>query len=234
LSNRGLALLSAESKEDAPLLPEHFRRVDEGEDAQFYSQPRLVNHIDDGAIGVIGDFYREILPSGGNVLDLMSSWVSHLPRDISYGGVVGLGMNQTELDENPVLTQRTVHDLNRDPLLPYKTHQFDGAVVSVSVQYLTKPVEVFAEVGRVLKPGAPFAVTFSNRMFPTKAIRIWQLCDDRQRSSLVALYFELSKAFGEARAFNLNPAAFSSDPVYAVVAEALGASTADLDERGIK
>ena len=136
----------------------------------------------------------------------MSSWVSHLPADVTYGGVTGLGMNQVELDNNPVLTSRTIHDLNKDPVLPYATDEFDGAVVSVSVQYLIRPVEVFAEVGRVLKPGAPFAVTFSNRMFPMKAIRLWQLLGDGQRANLVALYFELSKAFKEARAFNLSPA----------------------------
>ncbi len=165
----------------------------------------------------------------------MSSWVSHLPADVTYGGVTGLGLNQVELDQNPVLTRRTVHDLNQDPTLPYETDEFDGAVVSVSVQYLTRPVEVFAEVGRVLKPGAPFAITFSNRMFPTKAVRIWQLFGDGQRANLVALYFELSKAFEKARAFDLSPNPGRSDPVYAVVAEALGApdSDSDSDETGI-
>ncbi len=150
----------------------------------------------------------------------MSSWVSHLPADAAYAGVTGLGLNQVELDRNPVLTRRTLHNLNETPALPYETDEFDGAVVSVSVQYLTKPVEVFAEVGRALKPGAPFAVTFSNRMFPTKAVRIWQLLGDQQRANLVALYFELSEAFDKARAFNLSSANFPSDPVYAVVAAA--------------
>ena len=162
----------------------------------------------------------------------MSSWVSHLPADVSYAGVTGLGMNQVELERNPVLTRRTTHDLNQEPTLPYSTDEFDGALVSVSVQYLTRPVEVFAEVGRVLKPGAPFAITFSNRMFPTKAVRIWQLLGDEQRANLVALYFELSKAFEMARAFDLSPAPGRSDPVYAVVAGAL-APTAEPDETGI-
>ena len=164
----------------------------------------------------------------------MSSWVSHLPADASYGGVTGLGLNQVELDNNPVLTRRTIHNLNEHPTLPYDTDEFDGAVVSVSVQYLTRPVEVFAEVGRVLKPGAPFAITFSNRMFPTKAVRIWQLFGDEQRANLVALYFELSKAFEKARAFDLSPNPGRSDPVYAVVALALDPSAApNPDETGI-
>ena len=201
--------------------------MDESDDAAFYAQPRLVNHIDDAAIAALGAFYRETLPAGGHVLDLMSSWVSHLPADVTWAGVTGLGLNQAELEANPILTRRTVHDLNRDPALPYETDEFDGAVVSVSVQYLTQPVAVFAEVGRVLRPGAPFAVTFSNRMFPTKAVRLWQLFGDGQRANLVALYFELSGAFAKARAFNLSPAPGRSDPVYAVVAEALGPSAAD-------
>ena len=164
----------------------------------------------------------------------MSSWVSHLPADATYSGVTGLGLNQVELDNNPVLTRRTVHNLNENPTLPYDTDEFDGAVVSVSVQYLTQPVEVFAEVGRVLKPGAPFAITFSNRMFPTKAVRIWQLFGDEQRANLVALYFELSKAFEKARAFDLSPNPGRSDPVYAIVALALDpAATPDPDGSGI-
>ncbi len=206
--------------------------MDESDDSSFYIEPRLVNHIDDGAIAALGEFYRRTLPAGGHVLDLMSSWVSHLPADVSYAGVTGLGMSQVELERNPVLTRRTIHDLNQDPTLPYATDEFDGAVVSVSVQYLTRPVEVFAEVGRVLKPGAPFAITFSNRMFPTKAVRIWQLLGDEQRANLVALYFELSKAFQMARAFDLSPAPGRSDPVYAVVAGALD-PTAEPDESGI-
>ena len=163
----------------------------------------------------------------------MSSWVSHLPADVEYGGVTGLGLNQVELDENPVLTRRTIHNLNQDPTLPYATDEFDGAVVNVSVQYLTQPIEVFAEVGRVLKPGAPFALTFSNRMFPTKAVRIWQLLGDQQRANLVALYFELSRAFDTARAFDLSPNPGLSDPVYAVMAEALPEPAGDSGETGI-
>lgn len=201
--------------------------------SHFYAQPRLVNHIDDGAIAALGEFYRRALPDGGHVLDLMSSWVSHLPADVTYAGVTGLGLNQVELERNPVLTRRTVHDLNENPALPYATDEFDGAIVSVSIQYLTQPVEVFAEVGRVLKPGAPFAVTFSNRMFPTKAIRIWQLLGDEARANLVALYFELSGAFEKARAFDLSPAPGRSDPVYAVVAEALPDPAGEPDETGI-
>ena len=194
--------------------------MDESDDRLFYAQPRLVNHIDDAAIAAIGELYRRLLPESGHVLDLMASWVSHLPAGARYAGVTGLGLNAVELERNPALTRRTVHDLNRDPALPYATGEFDGAVASVSVQYLTQPVAVFAEVGRVLRPGAPFAVTFSNRMFPTKAVLAWRMLDDEGRANLVALYFGESGAFATPRAFDLSPAPGRSDPVYAVVAEA--------------
>ena len=204
-----------------PLTPEHFRRLDESDDSAFYVAPRLVTHIDDEAIAALRAFYGATLPRGGAVLDLMSSWVSHLPDDGAYSGVTGLGMNALELERNPVLTRRTVHDLNRDPVLPYGDDEFDGAVMSVSVQYLTRPVEVFADVGRVLKPGAPLAVTFSNRCFPTKAVAVWQMLSDQAHADLVALYFSLSGAFDEARAFDLSPNPGRTDPLYAVVATAL-------------
>ena len=233
--SKGRRPLPADSGPDSegPFRPEHFRRVDDTDDALFYAQPRLVNHIDDAAIEAISAFYGEALPAGGHILDLMSSWVSHLPVEADYAAVTGLGLNQVELERNPVLSRRTVHDLNSNPVLPYATNEFDGAVVSVSVQYLTQPVVVFAEVGRVLKPGAPFAVTFSNRMFPTKAVMAWQGMNDQQHAKLVSLYFETSAAFSEVQAFDISPAPGRSDPAYAVVAEALPAAAAEGSETGI-
>jgi len=205
---------------DNPLLPEHFARVDESPDTGFYTEARLVTHIDDAAIEAARSFYTAILPPGGHVLDLMSSWVSHLPEGL-YAGVTGLGMNMAELEENPLLTARVVQDLNANPTLPFEKGTFDGAVVTVSVQYLTSPVDVFREVGRVLKPGAPFALTYSNRMFPTKAVAIWRGLGDREHADLIGLYFRLSGAFGPSRAYDLSPNPGASDPLYAVVAEAL-------------
>lgn len=155
-----------------PLTAEHFRRVDESSDGEFYREPRLVTHIDDAAIAAATAFYRDLLPAGGRVLDLMSSWVSHLPADVEYETVAGLGMNAAELEANGRLTERVVQDLNEDPTLPWGDASFDGVIVTVSVQYLTRPAEVFADVGRVLAPGAPFAVLYSNRCFPTKAVAV--------------------------------------------------------------
>lgn len=204
--------------EGNPLRPEHFRRHDESPDSVFYSQPRLVTHIDDRAIAAATAFYRDVFPAGGHLLDLCSSWVSHLPKDLAYASVTGLGMNQAELDANPVLTRRVVQDLNENPVLPFQDAEFDGAVLTVSVQYLTRPGEVFAEVGRCLKPGAPFVITYSNRCFPTKAVFVWQSLGDREHADLIGLYLRLAEKFGPSRAYDLSPQPPGiSDPLYAVV-----------------
>lgn len=203
---------------DNPLRAEHFRRDDESPDDQFYREPRLVTHIDDAAIAAATAFYRELLAPGGRILDLMSSWVSHLPDDLEYATVAGLGMNAGELDANLRLTERVVQDLNVNPELPWRDASFDAAVVTVSVQYLTRPIEVFAEVGRVLAPGAPFAVVYSNRCFPTKAVAVWQTLGSREHADLIGLYFRLSGRFEPARAYDLSPNPGQSDPLYAVVA----------------
>jgi hypothetical protein len=167
-----------------------FEKVDPDDDARFYEPARLTTHIDDGAIAALTDFYRRILPPGGAVLDLMSSWVSHLPADRDYGEVVGHGMNATELAANPRLTRWFVQDLNRAPRLPLDDGAFDAVLCCVGVQYLQRPVEVFADVRRVLKPGAPVLVSFSNRCFPTKAVAVWRALDGPGHARLVSLYLQ--------------------------------------------
>ena len=201
------------------LPPAAFRRADESDDARFYVWPRLVNHIDDGARAAVTDLYRQHLAPGDDVLDLMSSWVSHLPPELELGRVAGLGMNGKELAENPRLSEWTVQSLNASPALPYDDGAFDAALCCVSVQYLTRPVEVFAQVGRVLRPGAPFVVTFSNRCFPTKAVAAWRALDDDGHAALVAEYARQSDAFQEAEVTVHRPR--GGDPLVGVVAERL-------------
>lgn len=196
--------------------PNYFRRYDESKDADFYVQPRLVNHIDDKAIRAATDLFREYLPANGAILDLMSSWVSHLPKDIHYDRVAGLGMNETELRANPQLTEYVVQDLNQNSQLPYSDAHFDGGMVTVSVQYLTNPIAVYGEVGRVLRPGAPFITVFSNRMFPTKAVAIWQSLDDQGHQQLVRSYYEQAGFFDPIDVLDRSPRGWS-DPLYAVV-----------------
>src|SRR4051812_18986354 len=119
-----------------------FVKIDAEDDALFYEPARLVHHIDDHAVATLTEFYRTVLPAGGVLLDLMSSWVSHLPPEIQYAEVIGHGMNQEELAANPRLARWFVQDLNRDPVLPLADSGIDAATICVSVQYLQQPVAV--------------------------------------------------------------------------------------------
>ncbi len=167
-----------------------FARVDEGDDLAFYAPPRLVTHIDAAATGALTACYARLLPADATILDLMSSWVSHLPPDLPTRAVIGQGMNAEELAANPRLDRWFVQDLNRDPGLPLAEASVDAALCCVGVQYLRAPVAVFAEVRRVLQPGAPLIVSFSNRCFPTKAVAVWRQLDDAGHAALVRLYLE--------------------------------------------
>jgi SAM-dependent methyltransferase len=196
-----------------------YGRDDESPDGQFYAMPRKVVHIDDGAIVALGRLYAEVLPTGGRLLDLMSSWRSHLPESLLPRHVVGLGLNAEEMADNPCLTSHVVHDLNRDPRLPFADAEFDGAMCAVSIQYVTHPLLALREVRRVLRPGAPFVVSFSNRCFPTKAIAVWLETTDHQHVMLVRSYFEAAGGWDGVRAEDRSPGGYS-DPLYAVWARA--------------
>jgi hypothetical protein len=201
---------------DLPELPPHaFDKDDAADDAAFYAEARLTTHIDDAAIAALTELYRRRLPAGGAVLDLMSSWVSHLPPEMAFAEVVGHGMNGEELAANPRLTRRFVQDLNRDPVLPLRTGSLDAAMICVGAQYLQAPVPVFRELARVLKPGGPVIVSFSNRCFPTKAVRVWLSLDGRGHARLVALYLERA-GFTHVEVVPLLDGRFS-DPMTAVI-----------------
>lgn len=199
------------------LPPEAFRRVDESSDLDFYRVPRLVTHIDDEAIAAVTQLYREYVPPDGCMLDLMSSWVSHLPPEVNYQEVVGLGMNEEELRQNPRLTDWVVQDLNHSSTLPFADQRFDGAGCCVSIDYLTQPMEVLRDLARVMRPGAPVVITFSNRCFPTKAVAIWHSLDDAGHLKLVQHYLLAAGGWTGIEALDRSPAQ-GHDPLYAVVA----------------
>jgi len=197
-----------------------FRRFDEGPDEAFYCEPRFVNHLDEAAIGAVTDLYRRFFPPDGAILDLMSSWVSHLPPEVAYTRVVGVGMNARELAENPFLDEWYVQNLNREPRLPLGDGEFDGAAICVSIQYLVRPVEVLREVARVLRPLAPLVITFSNRCFPTKAIACWRLFDDDGHLRLIGHYLNEAGNWCDVASCNPCPPRQGpeGDPLYAVIA----------------
>ncbi|WP_045689395.1 class I SAM-dependent methyltransferase [Hymenobacter sp. AT01-02] len=198
-----------------------FRRQDETPDANFYHFPRFVTHIDDAAIEAVTQLYREYFPAGSTLLDLMSSWISHLPAEVAYHRVVGLGMNDAELRANPRLTSYVVQDLNQRPTLPFADAEFAGAAICVSIDYLTQPVAVLRELSRVLKPGAPLVITFSNRCFPSKAIAAWHALDSRGHLALVQRFLEAAGGWHAIQLLDRSPQpAGVSDPLFAVVARA--------------
>ncbi len=179
-----------------------FQRQDEHADAGFYDQPRLVSHLDQQARETIGRLYGRLLQPGMRVLDLMSSWQSHLPAALNPIEVVGLGLNAAELQQNPQLTRYVVHDLNLQPDLPFADGHFDAVTCTVSVEYLTQPLKIFQEIRRLLKPHGVFILTFSNRWFPPKVVKIWTELLDFERLGLTLEYFQRTGGFIDLETFS--------------------------------
>jgi SAM-dependent methyltransferase len=211
-----------------------YARADEGPDADFYATERMVSHLDTTALdtveGLVAGLVTETAPV---ILDLMASWDSHLPASLQPARVVGLGMNQRELEANPALDHRIVQDLNADSRLPFDENTFDLVLNVVSVEYLTRPIAVFDEVGRVLKPGGLHLIVFSNRWFPSKVVRVWEDATEEERIGLVETFFDSSEAFEDPAQFismglprpegdRFHSHGLPSDPVFAVYAEKRG------------
>lgn len=200
-----------------------FRRSDESSDSYFYNQPRIgIYHIDDQAVRALTRFYAKNLSANCDILDICSSWVSHLPEEYQVKSLSILGISQEELDANKRATNRIVQDLNRNTNLPFEDNSFDVITNVVSVDYLTKPLEIFKEMGRVLRPGGKAYMSFSNRCFPTKAIDIWCRTNDMEHVFIVGCYFHFSEMFLSPKAHDLQPGLFPgmSDPMYIVEATA--------------
>jgi len=209
---------------DEPIPHRALVRADDGPDERFYALPRLVTHIDDRAIAAVGSLYEELRLADGEVLDLMSSWVSHFPRRPRR--MVGLGMNAKELAANRMLDEHVVHDLNADPRVPFAGASFDAVTCCVSIDYLVRPDMVLAEVARVLRPGGVVVVTWSNRCFPTKAVRAWLERDDAGRIALVEAYLRsASPALEPPETHTLVPPDEHGDPLWASLARRCGVQT---------
>ena len=204
---------------EPPFSPEFFEREDESNDALFYTEPRMVVHIDEQAIAAVSQLFLDLISPESVVLDLMSSWRSHWPQGHPKERMVGLGLNAAEMQANPDIDEYVIHNVNEELMLPFGDESFDAVVITVSVQYLKRPVVTFQQVNRVLKTDGVLIVTFSNRMFPTKAVRIWRVSTDRGRMGLVAAYLEEAGNFLEVRGDFANPETSPpGDPIYYVAA----------------
>ncbi|MCM1983794.1 class I SAM-dependent methyltransferase [Lyngbya confervoides] len=212
-----------------PLLkPEQRQKLDPASDDDFYDIPRFVTHVDDSFIQQLTDLYRDRLQPNSRLLDLMSSWVSHLPKEMTFAHVEGHGMNEEELARNPRLDHYIRQNLNQNPALPYPEASFDAVLIAVSVQYLEYPEAVFSEIARVLTPGGLCLVSFSNRMFYQKAIQAWRDAREVDRVQLVQSYFEKTPGFAAPEVVQSVSAisailgwmgGMSRDPFYAVLAQ---------------
>ena len=194
-----------------------FFRLDDTPDELFYQTPRLVTHIDNRACRALSAHYAARLQDGGRILDLMSSCVSHLPSDLNPKAVIGHGMNAVELAANAQLDEYFIQDLNKNPELPLEDDSFDACLIAVSVQYLIDPIRVFTEIGRILKPNASLIISFSNRMFPTKAVAIWRSLDDVGHQNYVAACMKKSGEFHSTEIVDLSPMSGFGDPLFSVI-----------------
>lgn len=178
-----------------------FSRLDTAPDGVFYSVPRFVEHVDENAVETMTNYISDVLlRDGDSVLDLCSSWTSHIRpgrgRELGLKRVAGLGMNARELEANPTLTEWTVMDLNDAAKdngggvvrLPYDDGSFDVIMIQLSVDYLIHPLEVMREASRVLRKDGRIAVLFSNRLFLSKAVGLWTGSDDVDHAYTVGSY----------------------------------------------
>ena len=205
-----------------------FQRTDNVIDSEFYYQPRYINHLDEAAQAQLKSVYHDLIPAHSVVLDLMSSINSHIEQGHELTKIVGLGLNKKELEANPLLDERIIHDINQDQRLPFDDASFDIVVCSLSIEYITQPSTLFDEVARILRPGGRFIISFSNRWFPTKAVQVWNNLHDFERIGLVMEYFIASAHFTDINTYSLRgiPRPENdkhntplSDPIYVVWAD---------------
>ena len=160
-------------------------KSDISDDGIFYQQPRFVHHLSDSFRNRLTSLYSEYLLNHHIILDLMSSWVSHLPSNISYKKVIGHGMNEAELSSNERLDRFFVQNLNKKQNMPIEDSSVDVGLIVAGWQYLQYPEKVSLELSRVIKSDSLLIISFTNRAFWTKAPNIWTYSSEEKRIAYV-------------------------------------------------
>ena len=160
-------------------------KTDISDDEFFYQKPRFVHHLSDSFRNRLTSLYSEYLLNHHIILDLMSSWVSHLPSNISYKKVIGHGMNEAELSSNERLDKFFVQNLNKKQNMPIEDSSVDVGLIVAGWQYLQYPEKVSLELSRVIKSDSLLIISFTNRAFWTKAPNIWTYSSEEKRIEYV-------------------------------------------------
>jgi len=200
-------------------------KIDISDDEIFYQQPRFVHHLSDSFRNRLTKIYSEYLLKHHVILDLMSSWVSHLPSNTRYNKVIGHGMNEAELSSNKRLDNFWVQNLNRSQILPVEDSSIDVGLIVAGWQYLQYPEKVSLELSRIIKPDSFLIISFTNRAFWNKASNIWTYSSEEKRIEYVNSVlsdngWRIEKIFNEKthedKLFGFLTA--ESDPFFSVIA----------------
>ncbi|GBQ88048.1 class I SAM-dependent methyltransferase [Asaia krungthepensis] len=172
------------------LHPAAFTRANNDPDPEFYAGRSDSTQMDAGARTAVTALYQTALPASGVILDLMAGTLSHLPEESAHDTVIGLDVNGAALDANKSLTQRVVQDINERPRIDLPDSSLDAVCLCDGFAYLTDPVTILAEINRLLRPGAPLIVTFSDNFIPQKAVALWQALEPADRTRLITLLLD--------------------------------------------
>ena len=200
-------------------------KIDDSDDQIFYQNPRYVNHLSFSFRNRLTNLYSKYLYSNNVILDLMSSWVSHLPTNTKYKKIIGHGMNESELRANKRLDSFWVQNLNKIQILPIEDSSVDTGLIVAGWQYLQYPEKISLELSRIIKKDSLLIISFSNRAFWTKSPNIWTNSSEEGRIEYVKKVISsngwsvekiLNEKTYDNKLFGLN--FLESDPFFSVIA----------------
>ena len=199
------------------------RKPDEGNDEDFYSDPKFVYHLDFNFRRNLSLLYQKEINNNSIILDLMSSWDSYLPKAKKYKKIIGHGLNKRELERNKAFDSYWTQNLNLNQELPLESGNVDYCLMVAAWQYLQYPENLAKEIARILSDKGKIIISFSNRAFWHKAPNIWTTSSEEERVKYVRKVL-ISNGFNEPKIikkFN-DPTQnilnfFKKDPFYCLI-----------------